>query len=158
VKHARYSDLWNNHQRKDPQDGPAWHAGPHREYLRWYHTSTRTRIKPTLTDEHIEDAPSDSDDDIADVMSLAQARIGLWQARCTDYSVSHSHTQCSDPHDPTTTSKPEALMQSLNRNSRVPLRERCHTRFYKENRMHLTCAPGSFYTHMIDKTSVIPLQ
>jgi hypothetical protein len=34
----------------------------------------------------------------------------------------------------------------------------CHTRFYKENRMHLTCAPGSIYTHMIDKTSVIPLQ
>jgi hypothetical protein len=32
----------------------------------------------------------------------------------------------------------------------------CHTRFYKENRMHLTCAPGSIYTHMIDKTSVIP--
>jgi hypothetical protein len=32
------------------------------------------------------------------------------------------------------------------------------TRFYKENRIHLTCAPGSFYTHMIDKTSVIPLQ
>jgi hypothetical protein len=23
---------------------------------------------------------------------------------------------------------------------------RCHTRFYKENRMHLICAPGSF-TH-----------
>jgi hypothetical protein len=37
-------------------------------------------------------------------------------------------------------------------------RHGCHTRFYKENRMHLTCAPGSFYTHMIDKTSVIPLQ
>jgi hypothetical protein len=34
----------------------------------------------------------------------------------------------------------------------------CHTRFYRENRMHLTCAPGSFYTHMIDKMSVIPLQ
>jgi hypothetical protein len=34
----------------------------------------------------------------------------------------------------------------------------CHTRFYKENRMHLTCAPGSNYTHMIDKMSVIPLQ
>jgi hypothetical protein len=34
----------------------------------------------------------------------------------------------------------------------------CHTRFYKENRVHLTCAPGSFYTHMIDKTRVIPLQ
>jgi hypothetical protein len=27
---------------------------------------------------------------------------------------------------------------------------RCPTRFYKENRMHLTCAPGSIYTHMID--------
>jgi hypothetical protein len=27
----------------------------------------------------------------------------------------------------------------------------CHTRFYKENRMHLICAPGSNYTHMIDK-------
>jgi hypothetical protein len=41
----------------------------------------------------------------------------------------------------------------------VDLRRRdCHTRFYKENRMHLTCAPGSIYTHMIDKTSVIPLQ
>jgi ribosomal protein S8E len=34
----------------------------------------------------------------------------------------------------------------------------CHTRFYKENRMHLTCAPGSIYTHMIDKMSLIPLQ
>jgi hypothetical protein len=34
----------------------------------------------------------------------------------------------------------------------------CHTRFYKENRMHLTCASGSIYTHMIDKKSVIPLQ
>jgi hypothetical protein len=34
----------------------------------------------------------------------------------------------------------------------------CHTRFYKENRMHLICAPGSIYTHMIDKTRVIPLQ
>jgi hypothetical protein len=34
----------------------------------------------------------------------------------------------------------------------------CHTRFYKKNRMHLTCAPRSFYTHMIDKTRVIPLQ
>jgi hypothetical protein len=28
----------------------------------------------------------------------------------------------------------------------------------QRNRMHLTCAPGSFYTHMIDKTRVIPLQ
>jgi hypothetical protein len=27
----------------------------------------------------------------------------------------------------------------------------CHTRFYKENRMHLICAPGSNYTHTIDK-------
>jgi hypothetical protein len=27
----------------------------------------------------------------------------------------------------------------------------CHTRFYKENRMHLICAPGSIYTHMTDK-------
>jgi hypothetical protein len=26
----------------------------------------------------------------------------------------------------------------------------CHTRFYKENRMHLICAPGSNYTHMMD--------
>jgi hypothetical protein len=34
---------------------------------------------------------------------------------------------------------------------------RCHTRFYKENRMHLICAPGSIYTHMIDKMRVIPL-
>jgi hypothetical protein len=33
----------------------------------------------------------------------------------------------------------------------------CHTRFYRENRMLLICAPGSNYTHMIDKTRVIPL-
>jgi len=26
----------------------------------------------------------------------------------------------------------------------------CHTRFMKANRMHLICAPGSVYTHMID--------
>jgi hypothetical protein len=27
----------------------------------------------------------------------------------------------------------------------------CHTQFYKENRIHLICVPGSIYTHMIDK-------
>jgi hypothetical protein len=42
--------------------------------------------------------------------------------------------------------------------SASPPPDLCHTRFYKENRMHLTCAPGSNYTHMIDKMSVIPLQ
>jgi hypothetical protein len=33
-----------------------------------------------------------------------------------------SHTRLDDPHDPTTTGKPEAPMQSLNRNSGGPPR------------------------------------
>jgi hypothetical protein len=61
--------------------------------------------------------------------------------------ISGPHAPCAlCPHtDPYAQPRGSAL---------IPL---CHTRFYKENRMHLTCAPGSFYTHMIDKTRVIPL-
>jgi hypothetical protein len=33
----------------------------------------------------------------------------------------------------------------------------CHTRFPKRNQVHLICAPGSIYTHMIDKMSEISL-
>jgi tRNA G37 N-methylase TrmD len=31
----------------------------------------------------------------------------------------------------------------------------CHTCFPKRNQVHLICAPGSVYTHMIDKMSEI---
>jgi hypothetical protein len=93
VKHARYLDRLNNRQRKDPQDGLAWRPGPHREYLRWYHTSIRTKIKPALTDEHNEDAPSDSDDDIADEYDNL-TRVGTQPERAPlhDYLVILSHT------------------------------------------------------------------
>jgi hypothetical protein len=92
VKHARYLDLWNNHQRMDPEDGSGWRPGPHREYMRWYHTSTRTKIKAALTDEHIEDAPSDSDDDIADEYDNL-TRVGTQPERAPlhDYLVNLSH-------------------------------------------------------------------
>ena len=31
----------------------------------------------------------------------------------------------------------------------------CHTRFMKANRMHLICASGSVYIHMIDYKAII---
>jgi hypothetical protein len=70
------------------------------------------------------------------------------------YDLTSKNLLAADAAKPTTmyalVIKPDA--------GRRERRERmCHTRFYKENRMHLICAPGSFYTHMIDKTRVIPL-
>jgi hypothetical protein len=35
--------------------------------------------------------------------------------------------------------------------------DECHTCFPKRNQVHLICAPGSVYTHMIDKMSEISL-
>jgi hypothetical protein len=76
----------------DPRDCPAWCAEPHWEYLRWYHTSTRIRMKPALSDEHIEDAPSDSDDVIADEYDTL-TRVGTQPERAPlhDYLVILSH-------------------------------------------------------------------
>uniref|UniRef100_K3Y2N5 Aminotransferase-like plant mobile domain-containing protein n=1 Tax=Setaria italica TaxID=4555 RepID=K3Y2N5_SETIT len=67
VKHAQYLIMWENRQRCDPEDGPYWRAGPNNEYIRWYCTSMRTKVKPSWSNVPIEDAPSDSSDDIADV-------------------------------------------------------------------------------------------
>jgi hypothetical protein len=53
---------------------------------------------------------------------------------------------------------PESKWEEIRMDFIVGLLRTCHTRFYRENRMHLTCAPRSFYSHMINKTSVIPLQ
>jgi hypothetical protein len=69
--------------------------------------------------------------------------------------ICHAVCPISGPHAPCALcphTDPYAQPRGL---ALIPL---CHTRFYKENQMHLTCAPGSFYTHMIDKTRVIPLQ
>uniref|UniRef100_K3ZC66 SWIM-type domain-containing protein n=1 Tax=Setaria italica TaxID=4555 RepID=K3ZC66_SETIT len=43
-----------------------WRPGPNNEYIRWYCTSTRTKVKPFWSNVPIEDAPFDSDADIAD--------------------------------------------------------------------------------------------
>nr|TKW28357.1 hypothetical protein SEVIR_3G312900v2 [Setaria viridis] len=59
--------MWENRQRCDPEGGPYWRVGPNNEYIRWYCTSTRTKVKPAWSNVLIEDAPSDSSDDIADV-------------------------------------------------------------------------------------------
>ncbi|RCV18535.1 hypothetical protein SETIT_3G308400v2 [Setaria italica] len=59
--------MWENRQRCDPDGGPYWRVGPNNEYIRWYCTSTRTKVKPAWSNVPIEDAPSDSSDDIADV-------------------------------------------------------------------------------------------
>jgi hypothetical protein len=45
-----------------------------------------------------------------------------------------------------------AFLQS--NNALIPL---CHTCFPKRNQVHLICAPGSVYTHMIDGMSEMPL-
>uniref|UniRef100_K3ZEY3 Zinc finger PMZ-type domain-containing protein n=1 Tax=Setaria italica TaxID=4555 RepID=K3ZEY3_SETIT len=67
VKHAQYLILWENRQRCDPEGGPYWRAGPNNEYIRWYCALMRTKVKPSWSNVPIEDAPSDSSDDIADV-------------------------------------------------------------------------------------------
>uniref|UniRef100_K3ZC83 SWIM-type domain-containing protein n=1 Tax=Setaria italica TaxID=4555 RepID=K3ZC83_SETIT len=64
VKHDRYIHMWNNKEGCDPEGGPYWR--PNNEYIRWYCTSTRTKVKPSWTNVPIEDAPSDDDADIAD--------------------------------------------------------------------------------------------
>uniref|UniRef100_K4AIP7 Aminotransferase-like plant mobile domain-containing protein n=1 Tax=Setaria italica TaxID=4555 RepID=K4AIP7_SETIT len=58
-------------QRCDPRDGSYWHAGPHKEYLRWYYVAMRTRIKPAWTTDPIENPSSDDSDDIADETASA---------------------------------------------------------------------------------------
>uniref|UniRef100_K3ZNC5 SWIM-type domain-containing protein n=1 Tax=Setaria italica TaxID=4555 RepID=K3ZNC5_SETIT len=60
-------DVLTQHQNKqgcDPEGGPYWR--PNNEYIRWYCTSTRTKVKPSWTNVPIEDAPSEDDADIAD--------------------------------------------------------------------------------------------
>uniref|UniRef100_K3Z028 SWIM-type domain-containing protein n=1 Tax=Setaria italica TaxID=4555 RepID=K3Z028_SETIT len=64
LKHAQYLLLWQNKQGCDPEGGPYWR--PNNEYIRWYCTSTRTKVKPSWTNVPIEDAPSEDDADIAD--------------------------------------------------------------------------------------------
>ncbi|XP_072150287.1 uncharacterized protein [Setaria viridis] len=59
--------MWENRQRCDSEDGPYWRAGPNNEYIRCYCTSMRNKVKPSWSNVPIEDAPSDSSDDIADV-------------------------------------------------------------------------------------------
>lgn len=72
----------------DPFDGAFWRAGPHKEYLRWYHRSTRTKLKPAWTTEPIENHPSDEDDDIVDEYDH-MTRLGTQPERAPlqDYMV-----------------------------------------------------------------------
>uniref|UniRef100_K3XQ43 SWIM-type domain-containing protein n=1 Tax=Setaria italica TaxID=4555 RepID=K3XQ43_SETIT len=66
-RRKRYKENdWRNKQGCDPEGGPYWRPGPNNEYIRWYCTSTRTKVKPSWSNVPIEDAPSDSDADIAD--------------------------------------------------------------------------------------------
>jgi hypothetical protein len=71
----------------------------------------------------------------------ARPYVKCWPICHAVCPISGPHAPCAlCPHtDPYAQSRGSAL---------IPL---CHTRFYKENRMHLICAPGSNYTHMIDK-------
>ncbi|RCV21765.1 hypothetical protein SETIT_4G163900v2 [Setaria italica] len=73
LKHAQYLIQWENRQRCDPEDGPYWRARPNNEYIRWYCASMRTKVKPSWSNVPIEDAPSDSSNDIADVYDTVLA-------------------------------------------------------------------------------------
>uniref|UniRef100_K3ZCG9 SWIM-type domain-containing protein n=1 Tax=Setaria italica TaxID=4555 RepID=K3ZCG9_SETIT len=87
VKHDRYIHLWQNKEGCDPEGGPYWR--PNNEYIRWYCTSTRTKVKPSWTNVPIEDAPSDDDADIANVYDT-MTRHGTQPERAPlhDYMVS----------------------------------------------------------------------
>ena len=89
MTHAQWIQAWHTIQRLDPHDGAYWRAGPHKEYLRWYHGSTRTKLKPAWTTQPIEDLPSDDDDDIVDDYDL-MTRHGTQPERAPlqDYMVS----------------------------------------------------------------------
>nr|TKW21627.1 hypothetical protein SEVIR_4G131800v2 [Setaria viridis] len=73
LKHAQYLIQWENRQRCDPEDGPYWRARPNNEYIRWYCASMRTKVKPSWSNVPIENAPSDSSNDIADVYDTVLA-------------------------------------------------------------------------------------
>uniref|UniRef100_K3Z2Z6 MULE transposase domain-containing protein n=1 Tax=Setaria italica TaxID=4555 RepID=K3Z2Z6_SETIT len=66
LKHGQYLLMWQNKQGCDPEGGPYWR--PNNEYIRWYCTSMRTKVKPSWTNVPIEDAPSESDADITDAI------------------------------------------------------------------------------------------
>uniref|UniRef100_K3YCS2 SWIM-type domain-containing protein n=1 Tax=Setaria italica TaxID=4555 RepID=K3YCS2_SETIT len=88
LKHGQYLLLWQNKQGCDPEGGPYWR--PNNEYIRWYCTSMRTKVKPSWTNVPIEDAPSDDDADIADVYDTV-TRHGT-QPECAplhDYMLSN---------------------------------------------------------------------
>lgn len=61
VTHQNYLHLWEARVRLDPIVGEPWFAGGQSEYLRWFHTVARTRLRPTWMEQHIEDAPTDED-------------------------------------------------------------------------------------------------
>lgn len=55
--------MWENKDRHEPMESAPWLPGQHQDYLRWFHAVSRTHLKPTWVEDHIEDDPSNQDKD-----------------------------------------------------------------------------------------------
>lgn len=68
-KHQPYLMLWDAHHTKvcHPQDGPMHRHRSYMEYLTWFHSNARLRIRPAINEDYIADLPDEEDDeDIVD--------------------------------------------------------------------------------------------
>lgn len=62
IKHNSYLLDWEQREQHDPEDVPAWQPGtPNHRYLRWFHSVTRFRLRPTWVEDDIEDVSLDED-------------------------------------------------------------------------------------------------
>jgi len=69
VTHSAHIHLWQNRVRQSVHAGPPHDQHTFDEYLRWFHGSTRTHIKPSYTEEAIDE--DDEEDVIEDVYDVA---------------------------------------------------------------------------------------
>jgi hypothetical protein len=68
VKHREFIQVWQERERHPVNEGPPHNQHTFDEYLRWLHRSTRTHIKPSYTEDAIdEDSEEDVIEDVYDI-------------------------------------------------------------------------------------------
>ena len=76
MTHNTHIHLWRNRERQLVHAGPSYDQHTFDEYLRWLHRSTRTHIKPSYTEEAIdEDNEEDVIEDVYDVATREDTQL-----------------------------------------------------------------------------------
>lgn len=66
ITHEAPIQQWLNRLRVDPEEGPPHDAQQFARYTTWLGAVARVRLRPPLTEDPIEDAPSGESDDAVD--------------------------------------------------------------------------------------------